>query len=66
MSNPSLPSFQLIDCRFKYEFDGGHIGEEVLLINEPEEIQERFFGDKMVIEHHMRENTIFVFHCEFS
>ncbi len=58
-----LDSFHVIDCRYGYEFEGGHIpGAEN--ISSPELLEERFFacqpeglnGKRMVV----------VFHCEYS
>jgi len=64
--NSLIKSCRIIDCRYKYEYDGGHIngaeswshGEEenFLATFLPPELQEPGPGDR----------NILVFHCEFS
>lgn len=64
----SVASFKVIDCRYPYEFEGGHIrGAENLytheqIINELVNIKTEV--PKVVPEGPMR--NIIVFHCEFS
>lgn len=48
----------VIDCRFDYEYDGGHIPNAVNL-NSPNSFQELFFDEPI-------KKAIIVFHCEFS
>ena len=55
----------IIDSRFEYEFEGGHI-RGALNLNTPETLEAFFFGDKHKIEQLMRTKTAIVFHCEFS
>lgn len=49
----------IIDCRFWYEYDGGHI-KGALNINNPQKLIEKFF------ENNIYKNSLIVFHCEFS
>lgn len=48
----------LVDCRFKYEYSGGHIISAVNLIKKEQmiDLYEKYRGKK----------CIFIFHCEFS
>lgn len=48
----------IIDCRYPYEYDNGHINNAVNLYNE-KLIYEFFFGKRT-------ENTKLIFYCEFS
>lgn len=48
----------IIDCRYEYEYNGGHI-KGALNINDPRMLYESFFRT-------VYKNAIFVFHCEFS
>ena len=43
LKNKNLP-FLIIDCRFDYEYKGGHI-KSALNINTPEDIEDYFFKD---------------------
>ena len=51
-------SLFIVDCRYNYEYEGGHI-KGAQNINSPEELASCFF--KEIIS-----NATFVFHCEFS
>ena len=55
----------IIDSRFEYEYEGGHI-KGAINLNQPETIEDYFFKDKEEIEKLMTSKTIIVFHCEFS
>ena len=48
----------IVDCRYTYEYDGGHI-KGAVNANSIDELQKMFF-DNIV------ENAVIVFHCEFS
>ena len=56
-------NFIIIDCRFDYEYNGGHI-LNAININSPSTMQEFFFSEKENISKLM--NTTIIFHCEFS
>jgi rhodanese-related sulfurtransferase len=64
ISNSTLP-FTVIDCRFDYEFEGGHI-KGALNLNSPIKVEEYFFKLKDQIQTMMQQRAIVVFHCEFS
>jgi rhodanese-related sulfurtransferase len=48
----------VVDCRFAYEFDGGHI-LNAMNINNPSLLKDRFF-------HTILSKAAIIFHCEFS
>lgn len=64
INNKTLP-FSVIDCRFDYEFEGGHI-KGALNLNSPIKVEEYFFKLKDQIQTMMQQRAIVVFHCEFS
>ncbi|KAG5294455.1 M-phase inducer phosphatase [Histoplasma ohiense] len=49
----------IIDCRFEYEYEGGHINGAVNY-NDKEHLAARLFSEDM------KPNTMLVFHCEYS
>ena len=55
--------FLIVDCRFRYEFEAGHI-KNAVNISSPSDLEAFFFGDKLL--DFMRRRMILVFHCEFS
>lgn len=64
----SVASFKVIDCRYPYEFEGGHIrGAHNLYTQEQiitELVNTKTELPKVVPDGQMR--NIIVFHCEFS
>lgn len=48
----------IIDCRYPYEYEGGHI-PSAINVNNPDVIEELLFEN-------IKGNTLIVFHCEFS
>jgi len=69
----SVAKFTVIDCRYPYEFEGGHIRNAINLYNQ-EQIMEHFFPKasesslSTAVESRDSQNqqNIIVFHCEFS
>ena len=65
-----ITDFHVIDCRFDYEYNGGHIPNAVN-ISTTTAIEELLLGPSLtkprpcVSGDHARK-TILVFHCEFS
>ena len=57
-----LDSFHLIDCRFDYEYDGGHI-KTARSGNSPEIIENLFFSN---IQRESTQRVALIFYCEFS
>ena len=55
----------IVDCRFDYEYEGGHIAGATN-ISTRQELESTFFSSKENIERIMSEKTIIIFHCEFS
>jgi rhodanese-related sulfurtransferase len=51
-------SLFIVDCRYAYEYDGGHI-QGAVNINKPEDLSDAFFEE-------IYPNATIVFHCEFS
>lgn len=49
----------IIDCRFEYEYEGGHI-EGAINVNDKERLAAHLF------ESPPSENTLLIFHCEYS
>lgn len=49
----------IVDCRFEYEYKGGHI-EGAINVNNKEELAEQLFVSNRT------EKTLLVFHCEYS
>lgn len=54
----------IIDCRYFYEFEGGHIKEAINITN-PFKIEDEFFKE-IEIPKNQRDDIIIIFHCEFS
>lgn len=63
MSSPS--SLIIVDCRFDYEFSGGHIRGAVN-VSSKEQLSDTFFKSKTDIEKLMGHKPVIVFHCEYS
>jgi hypothetical protein len=63
----SVASYKVIDCRYPYEFEGGHIRGALNLYTE-EQIQEEFVKVKPEVPHVDADGkrNIIIFHCEFS
>lgn len=64
----SVASFKVIDCRYPYEFEGGHIrGAQNLFTHEQilEELVNSKTDTPKLVANEPKRNII-VFHCEFS
>lgn len=64
-SSGAPPNFIIIDCRFEYEFAGGHI-QGAVNISSPEQLKSFLFPSKERLEELMAQRTMLIFHCEFS
>lgn len=65
-----IASYHVIDCRFDYEYEGGHI-KGAVNINTTNEIEEFLLGEKALkpspsCSGDNAKKTILIFHCEFS
>lgn len=65
-----IASYQVIDCRFEYEYQGGHI-KGAVNINTAEEIEEFFLGNSarkpaLSCSGDAARKSVLIFHCEFS
>lgn len=49
----------VVDCRFEYEYEGGHI-EGAINYNDKEELAKKLFQEPCT------GNTLLIFHCEYS
>jgi rhodanese-related sulfurtransferase len=65
-----IADFYIIDCRFDYEYNGGHIAGAVN-INTTSGVEEFLLGPgpakpKQSVSGDPAKKTVLVFHCEFS
>lgn len=58
--NSSYSNIVVIDCRFEYEYNGGHI-ESALNFND-----KQLLADNLFAEGAPSANTLLIFHCEYS
>lgn len=68
--NDRITDYYLIDCRFEYEFTGGHIAGAIN-INTTNAVEEFFLAPnlnkpKPSTSVESSRKTVIVFHCEFS
>lgn len=68
--NSKIASYKVIDCRFDYEYQGGHI-KGAVNINTTAEIEEFLLGEDAVkpaptCGGDPQKKNILIFHCEFS
>ncbi|XP_027712338.1 M-phase inducer phosphatase 3 [Vombatus ursinus] len=59
-----IEKFYVIDCRYPYEYQGGHI-QGALNLHSQEELH-NFFLKKPFIPSSAQKRVVIVFHCEFS
>ncbi|KAI5774393.1 CDC25C [Gulo gulo luscus] len=59
-----IEKFYIIDCRYPYEYLGGHIREALNLYSQEELYN--FFLKKPIVPLNTQKRIIIVFHCEFS
>ncbi|CAF0902504.1 unnamed protein product [Didymodactylos carnosus] len=59
-----IEQFHIIDCRYPYEYDGGHINSSRNLYTR-EQIQREYFDQPMQLKDKTK-RIIIIFHCEFS
>ena len=55
----------IIDWRYKYEYEGGHIAGSRNMTS-PQQIYSEFFRSEKQIESHMAKDSMIILHCEFS
>eukprot|EP00943_MAST-04B_sp_MAST-4B-sp1_P009705 g9705.t1 len=58
--NDTVKKYIIVDCRFEYEYTGGHILNAINIVK-PEHAIEKFFKEQI---HDI--DTCILFHCEFS
>ena len=63
--NRMLESWVIVDCRYPYEYEGGHI-KDALNIWTKDMCQKKFFPDKPSSAKSNAKRQILIFHCEFS
>ncbi|XP_023020791.2 M-phase inducer phosphatase-like [Leptinotarsa decemlineata] len=59
-----IGSFKIIDCRYPYEFESGHITGTVNLYTREQCMQ--LLDDSQITDTHSNKRNILLFHCEFS
>lgn len=59
--NSEFDDFIVVDCRFPYEFDGGHI-QNAINISSKTELEMRFIGNRQTDNR----KRLLIFHCEYS
>ncbi|XP_055716107.1 M-phase inducer phosphatase-like isoform X2 [Phlebotomus papatasi] len=64
--NDSVASFKIIDCRYPYEYEGGHIAGSVNLYTQEQILEELVTSKTEVTNADENKRQILVFHCEFS
>lgn len=57
--------YLIVDCRFDYEYDFGHIKGAVNMFD-CDKTATKFLNDRAFMLDLMRSNKAIVFHCEFS
>ncbi|MEE6479955.1 hypothetical protein FKM82_012419 [Ascaphus truei] len=62
--NSLVETFYILDCRYPYEYDGGHI-QGALNLHRQEELLDYFLKQPLV-PLMVQKRIIIVFHCEFS
>lgn len=55
----------IIDCRFEYEYDGGHI-DGAINVNTKESLEKVFAANFNLPQLAANENVLLIFHCEYS
>ena len=63
--NGNISSFKVIDCRYPYEYDGGHI-EGAVNVYTKDQCMELLNNFNTAANEHMKRSNILIFHCEFS
>lgn len=56
---PHYSAYHIVDCRFEYEFKGGHV-TNALNISSREDLEREFIHNERSVP------TLLIFHCEFS
>lgn len=66
--NDSVASFKVIDCRYPYEYEGGHIRGAVNMYMQDQILEEFVSMQKEMAQcdFSTSKRNILVFHCEFS
>lgn len=58
-----FPEIIVIDCRFGYEYEGGHI-DGAINVNSKQQLEEALFGKHAAP--HVPGSRLLIFHCEYS
>ena len=59
-----IENLHIIDCRYPYEYEGGHI-ESAKNLYSRSQIHDEYFRQTIELKDPTKRN-IFIFHCEFS
>lgn len=60
-----IASYQIIDCRYPYEYKGGHI-RGAKNIYTKDQLDKEFMESKPKWDTHSDKRNVIIFHCEFS
>ena len=65
---PDHPEFVIYDCRFPFEFDGGHIvgARHLMAVDADAYFRQTYFHPTQRMAGRTNRNLIIIFHCEFS
>lgn len=68
--NDHIDSYLIIDCRYPYEYEGGHIRGAINIFTK-EQLFKNYTEDKLGKKSHKSDNisakrNVLIFHCEFS
>lgn len=58
-----IQDFLVVDCRYPYEYEGGHITNAINIYTK-EKLLEKFFNENSLTA--PSSSTVVIFHCEFS
>ena len=62
-----VEQFMVVDCRYPYEFEGGHIREAINIWNSDSLLTHFFYDNKQkTVTHSSQKRKILILHCEFS
>lgn len=60
--NDKIDELIVVDCRFEYEYTGGHV-KGAINCNTLDQMQEKFFGN---LQEEAQCTRVIIFHCEYS
>ncbi|ESN89917.1 hypothetical protein HELRODRAFT_143032, partial [Helobdella robusta] len=58
--------YTIVDCRYPYEYEGGHIKGAINLYTKQAVINELMYNSNEYLSRERNKRSIIIFHCEFS